>query len=225
MIQLPEGFSAIQWTGQLVLIRTLPWILRVNKIYARNPVTGTGYIGYDRNDLYPSLTAFVPGIDYLVDMLSGYLLPEAVTAPAGVFSAFPGYVPVAVAVPDPASSTPTPIPGTVNTGTAASIIIGGTLVARVEAGIVPYSTTTLDLRYLIFGFALNSSLAGGVVQVQRSGVVQYPGLGLEPNRTLLAGANGRIVYTSEGMAVHHVIGRSLSDDTFVYSSSYTTYAL
>jgi len=222
MINLaPNAFTAITWTDAAQAISDLPWVSLIVRAYGHNLATNSGFINYVQGNQFPSLRRFETGIDYLVFVSAPYALSEAVAAPAGAFPAFPGYNPVIVTPTAPVSSGA--IPGTVNAQTAAVTIIGGTLVARVANGLIPYSTkSATEQRYLLFGFALNSALAGGTVQVQRNGIVTYPGLGLIPGATLLAGDNGRIVYSAEGMAIHHVIGRAVTDDSFSFSSSYTT---
>jgi len=225
MIALAPGYNAVRWTGEKQMIRALDWAPLINRVYTRNPTTGNGFVGNTKGDLFPTLTAFEPGVDYLIDMLGSYDLMRGTLAPTGAFAAFDGYTPVesGISMPDPV--TPGSIPGTVNSQIAAAQIIGGTLVARLAQGLVPYSTATTNLRYLLFGFALNSAGPGETVQVQRNGYVTYPGLGLTPGATLFAGDNGQLVYSNEGMAVHHVVGRAETDDSFSFSSSYTTISL
>jgi hypothetical protein len=225
MIALKPGYNEIRWTAAPQPLQGLVWLALIERAYGRNLATGTGFIGYDRGDRYPNLSAFATDASYLVFVTAAYDLPEAVAAEAGSFPAFNGYVPTPAPTMPARPSVPATIPGTVNAQTAAVDIIGGTLVARTDEGLIPYSTRTTELRYLLFGFALNSALAGGTVQVQRNGHVTYPGLGLTPGATLLAGDNGRIVYSSEGMGVHHVIGRATTDDSFSFTSSYSTIKL
>jgi len=224
MIALKPGYNEVVWTGASQPLQGLPWLSIIDRAYGRNLTTGSGFIGYSRGDLFPTLSTLETGANYLLFVTEAYDLAEANKAETGTFPAFNGYVPATGATPT-VPVVNAPIPGTVNSQTAAAIIIGGTLVARVDEGLVPYSTIDTKLRYLLFGFALNSAMPGGTVQVQRSGHVTYPGLGLVPGATLLAGDNGRIVYSNEGMAVHHVVGRATSDDSFSFTSSYTTYSL
>jgi len=225
MIKLEIGYNAVRWTAPSQFIRELDWAPLINRAYTRNPTTGAGFIGNTKGDLFPTLTTFEPNVDYLLEMLGSYNLLRGVLAPAGAFPAFDGYTPVNPDTSTTSPTTPGSVPGTVNAQIAAAQIIGGTLVARLAQGLVPYSTHDTELRYKLFGFALNSAGPGESVQVQRNGYVTYPGLGLKPGATLLAGENGQIVYSSDGMAVHHVIGRAETDDSFSFSSSYTTISL
>lgn len=223
MMKLVAGYNAVRWTAATQAIRSFAGAPLMNRVYTRNPNTGAGFIGNTKGDLFPTLATFETGVDYLIEMLASYTLTEGTAAPAGSFSAFPGYTPATdAATPLPPTGS---IPGTVNSQIAAAQIIGGRLVARTAQGLVHYSTLDASLRYKLFGLALNSAVPGGVVQVQRNGYVTYPGLGLRPGATILAGDDGQLVYSNEGMAVHHVVGRAETDDSFSFSSSYTTILL
>lgn len=214
MIPLVVGYNAMRWQRPTQAIRALPWLALINRIYTRNPSTTTGYIGYTKDDLYPTLTTLDPDVDYLVDMLGTYDLMGAAPAPAGSFAAFTGYVPAVPAAPTaPVTNTG---PGFVATGTAANPITAGMLVARILDGLVPYSARTLKYQHLLFGVALNSAAPGQAVNVQRGGYVLVPGYNLPTTGTLFAGDEGALVSTNIGMAFSQVVGRALNADSFVY---------
>lgn len=215
MIQLAaNAFTAIRWTAATQPIAGVAWAAAIDSAYTKNPVTNAGYVGYTRGAKFPSLTTFLPGVDYLIYANESYALADADAAPAGAFAAFVGYTPPVAA---PAPTTPAvPTPGFVATATAAAPIIGGSIVARTADGVVPHSAKNLDLIHLLFGIALNSALPGGSVSVQRGGYVLYPGLGLIPDTTLFVGDNGKFVTSNEGLAFSQVVGRAISPDELIY---------
>lgn len=219
MIALLNGYNAVRWTGPVTAIGSLPEMPFIERIYATNPQTGVGYVGYHHEDAYPTLTTLLPGFNYLVFATAPLTLATAEAAP-GAFASFPGYV----AASSPAAPAVTGPANVVLTATAAEPVAVGRLVARVPAGVVHYSAMNADHRQRLLGIALSSAVAGGSISVQQRGTVLIPGLGLEPQVTLLAGDNGALVTVSSGMVFHHVVGRALTTDS-LFLNPQTTYLL
>lgn len=212
MITLPIGFTAVTWTGADTPIASLADVASISRVFTVNPVTNTGFWGYQRGGLYPTLSMLRTGVNYLVNASAPFTLMDAVGAPSA-FASFPGYTAPGATTP---ATNPATGPGFVATAIAANNVIGGTLVARIADGVLPYDATNLAHRYLLFGVALNSALPGGMVSVQRGGYVTYPGLTLTPGMVLVAGANGQITTTTDGLAFSQVIGKAISADEFIY---------
>jgi hypothetical protein len=212
MIVLQPGYNEIVWTGPPQPLQGLPWLPIISRAYGRNLVTGSGFIGYSRGDLFPSLSMLSTGANYLLFVTESYTLAAADAATTGTFPAFNGYVPAVTTPP----VVPQTGPGFIATGVAAVSIIGGMLVARTMAGLVPYDTSSLNLIHLLFGVALNSAAPGGAVSVQRGGYILYPGLGLPVDQTLFAGLGGRFSTNSRAMAFSQIVGRAISPDELVY---------
>lgn len=114
--------------------------------------------------------------------------------------------------------------GFVTSGLAAGNVIGGRLVARLAQGLVHYDASLIEHRYHLLGFALTSAGPGEVVTVQRGGTAYYAGLGLPDNSTLLAGREGRLVTSDQGLVFRQIVGKSIGPDQFVYAPS-TTFLL
>lgn len=213
MITLQPGYNEVVWTGASQPLQGVAWLSIIDRAYGRNLTTGSGFVGYSRGDLFPTLSALSQGANYLLFVTESYVLADATATASGAFPAFNGYVPTAAT---PALPVPQTGPGFVASAIAAAAIIGGMLVARVDSGVVPYSAGSLDLAHLLFGVALNNALAGGQVSVQRGGYILYPGLGLVPGQTLFAGTNGGFTGNSRGQAFSQVVGRAISADEFMY---------
>lgn len=107
MITLQTGYNEFIWTGPRQRLQDLAWLTLIERARGHNLTTSSGFVGYDRGDLYASLDAFVSGASYLVLVTGPVALADAV-ASEGSFPAFDDYVPASgnQTLPTPAPTTP-----------------------------------------------------------------------------------------------------------------------